>query len=534
MAICPAARSAMVYALDEEKREKTAADLVEDLTDVDGIDLVSRRLNGEAAVPVDQGRAALRPRRGPGRRPRRHAGAWRATPRCWACAPPTAAVSSGSYPRPARPPVVCPDLRPVRRRPAVGHAGLRVRRLGRLGPRGRRQPRLAARQRLGGRPDHARDRSRLGRGQAELVDARRGADGPRPLRGTVVGHAGAHEGPPGIAPPAQLGAAGQVLRGRRLGLRGQPDRLHAGGEGAGAAPSGRRHAGVRGGGVQQLPVEPPLDLRRAPRATPASRPRASSPSAWPPSCSPPRCSSCWSAGSGSPRSRPRPSRSWRPPRSTSSGTRCGASRSAHRLADSRCWRSARWWPRRAPPRPTPSSPPPSRSLPRATSAAPMTPRGSPIAPARCAGRAPSGRRLNPTGYTKGPGRWQVSYFEGRARGLPGPDRRPQRGDPRGVGRPPGGVDHGAWLRGPVRPQPERAVAVDPAVRPVPRAVRRPSPALPVAPPGPAGAAGLQRLALLLQPGRDRGVGAAGRPGAPLPAGAPRGGRLPRRASAASR
>ncbi len=63
VAICPAARSAMVYALDEEKREQTAADLVEDLTDVDGIDLVSRWPERRGRCALDQGRAALRPRR---------------------------------------------------------------------------------------------------------------------------------------------------------------------------------------------------------------------------------------------------------------------------------------------------------------------------------------------------------------------------------------------------------------------------------------------------------------------------------------
>ena len=61
VAICPAARSAMVYALDEETRDRTTFDLVDDLTDVDGVDLVSRRLNGEAAVRSTKGELRFAP-----------------------------------------------------------------------------------------------------------------------------------------------------------------------------------------------------------------------------------------------------------------------------------------------------------------------------------------------------------------------------------------------------------------------------------------------------------------------------------------
>ncbi len=61
VAICPAARSAMVYALDEESREQITTDLVDDLTGVDGIDLVSRRLNGEAAVRSTRGELRFAP-----------------------------------------------------------------------------------------------------------------------------------------------------------------------------------------------------------------------------------------------------------------------------------------------------------------------------------------------------------------------------------------------------------------------------------------------------------------------------------------
>jgi len=61
VAICPAARSAMVYALDPNSRERTTADLVEDLSDVDGIDLVCWRLDGEAALRSSKGELRFAP-----------------------------------------------------------------------------------------------------------------------------------------------------------------------------------------------------------------------------------------------------------------------------------------------------------------------------------------------------------------------------------------------------------------------------------------------------------------------------------------
>ena len=98
VAICPAARSAMVYALDEDKREQTKADLVEDLTDVDGIDLVSWRTNGEAAVRSAKGELRFAPggdladdRGGTLERGGRHRGAGPAHLR-------RTRVSSGAYP----------------------------------------------------------------------------------------------------------------------------------------------------------------------------------------------------------------------------------------------------------------------------------------------------------------------------------------------------------------------------------------------------------------------------------------------------
>ena len=134
----------------------------------------------------------------------------------------------------------------------------------------------------------------------------------------------------GLRRPAQLGAALQVLRRRRLRLRRQPVRVRRLRRAARRAPPGRRHGRVRRGGAEQLLVEPPLDVprprrpRRLPggallhgqrRGVPVRRRR---------------CSSCWSASPACRRSRRRRSRSSPPRRSTSSGTRCGASASSCR------------------------------------------------------------------------------------------------------------------------------------------------------------------------------------------------------------
>jgi hypothetical protein len=72
LAVCPAARSAMVYALDESRRGELAAAAVNTLEGVDGVDLIARRLDGQAVVRSDRGElrfapgGALRDRRGRG------------------------------------------------------------------------------------------------------------------------------------------------------------------------------------------------------------------------------------------------------------------------------------------------------------------------------------------------------------------------------------------------------------------------------------------------------------------------------------
>jgi Type I phosphodiesterase / nucleotide pyrophosphatase len=58
LAVCPAARSAMAYVLDESVRERLVPKLAEDLRAIEGVDFVATRLNGEAAV--SGGRGALR------------------------------------------------------------------------------------------------------------------------------------------------------------------------------------------------------------------------------------------------------------------------------------------------------------------------------------------------------------------------------------------------------------------------------------------------------------------------------------------
>jgi hypothetical protein len=61
IAVCPAARSAMVYVLDAERREELLARLQQDLTQVNGIDLLVRRAGDEAAVWSPRGELRFAP-----------------------------------------------------------------------------------------------------------------------------------------------------------------------------------------------------------------------------------------------------------------------------------------------------------------------------------------------------------------------------------------------------------------------------------------------------------------------------------------
>jgi hypothetical protein len=55
IAVCPSARSAMVYALDLDRREELAPKIARDLCRVEGVDLVARLAGGEAVVESSRG-----------------------------------------------------------------------------------------------------------------------------------------------------------------------------------------------------------------------------------------------------------------------------------------------------------------------------------------------------------------------------------------------------------------------------------------------------------------------------------------------
>jgi predicted AlkP superfamily pyrophosphatase or phosphodiesterase len=61
LALCPSARSAMVYVLDEARREEAVPDVVEALEAVDGVDLIVTRQDGEAVVRSQRGELRFAP-----------------------------------------------------------------------------------------------------------------------------------------------------------------------------------------------------------------------------------------------------------------------------------------------------------------------------------------------------------------------------------------------------------------------------------------------------------------------------------------
>jgi hypothetical protein len=61
IAVCPAARSAMVYALDPDRREQVAERVARDLQKVDGLDTVVRRVGDEASVWTPRGELRFAP-----------------------------------------------------------------------------------------------------------------------------------------------------------------------------------------------------------------------------------------------------------------------------------------------------------------------------------------------------------------------------------------------------------------------------------------------------------------------------------------
>jgi hypothetical protein len=63
LAACPSARSAMVYALDDARRDQLVRRAVDTLMEVDGVDLVVTRGDGEAVVRSERGELRFRPGR---------------------------------------------------------------------------------------------------------------------------------------------------------------------------------------------------------------------------------------------------------------------------------------------------------------------------------------------------------------------------------------------------------------------------------------------------------------------------------------
>jgi Type I phosphodiesterase / nucleotide pyrophosphatase len=61
LALCPSARSAMVYVLDEARREELVPEVVEALGGLDGVDLVVTREDGKAVVRSDRGELRFAP-----------------------------------------------------------------------------------------------------------------------------------------------------------------------------------------------------------------------------------------------------------------------------------------------------------------------------------------------------------------------------------------------------------------------------------------------------------------------------------------
>ncbi len=61
LAVCPSARSAMVYVLDDGRREELVADVVNTFAATEGVDLIATRQNGEAVVRSRHGELRFAP-----------------------------------------------------------------------------------------------------------------------------------------------------------------------------------------------------------------------------------------------------------------------------------------------------------------------------------------------------------------------------------------------------------------------------------------------------------------------------------------
>ena len=263
-------------------RRSSCRALMDVLLDVDGVDLLVHARHPGRPRALRARRAALRPRRRARRHARRLLDARRGRG-CPATRRDRRPRDQRDLPGRARPALVGARLPALGGRARVGGARLRVRGLGR-GPTtwaAAATARFTATTRRAcccsaesTRRSASSGRSRTSRRwcSSTSVYSRpgdRGGEGRRRRNAPPRARPGPHR----AAQAAQLGAARQVLRRRRLRLRGQPGRVRALRRAARPAPPRGRDGGLRGRRDEQLLVEPALDLPRArgPRRLPGAR-----------------------------------------------------------------------------------------------------------------------------------------------------------------------------------------------------------------------------------------------------------------------
>ena len=98
LAACPSARSAMVYALDDGRRDELVRRAADTLFEADGIELVITRENGAALVRSERGRASVRARATTSPTGAGSAGRSGATRPCWSSSTGGGRVDSVTYP----------------------------------------------------------------------------------------------------------------------------------------------------------------------------------------------------------------------------------------------------------------------------------------------------------------------------------------------------------------------------------------------------------------------------------------------------
>ena len=188
LAVCPGARSAMVYVLAEDDRPAVTQKVLARLRTLDGVEVLAWHEGEEACVWTERGDLRFRP--GAGERDA-YGSAWDVEGSLETLELERADGVLDQPRLPGRAPaaVVGARLRRRRRHPRIGRARLRVRRLGRRRSRRRRKPRLAAARRLARaarlRELRPRPRPRRATGPA-VVDRGRERDRPRPLRSRAL------------------------------------------------------------------------------------------------------------------------------------------------------------------------------------------------------------------------------------------------------------------------------------------------------------------------------------------------------------